>query len=291
MSEAFEHVPVLLDETIEALRVRDGGIYLDATIGLAGHGREILRRSAPGGRLIGIDRDAKALARASERLAEFGERVSLVQGNFARFDELVHSINPGNFDGVLADLGVSSMQMDDAERGFSFQRPGPMDMRMDESHPETVSGYLDRVLPEELEDRLREAGEERFSRKVARFLLENHKAWKDTGEMAQAIEKILPRRGKSNPATRVFLALRMAVNAEMESLREFLKKVPGALKPGGRLAIISFHSTEDRIVKRFLEERETGMQTVFRNPVVPGTEEERKNPRSRSAKLRVFEKI
>lgn len=276
---------------MEALRVRPGGVYMDATVGLGGHSLAILRRSAPEGRLLGIDRDAVALVRSSQRLAEFGDRVTLVQGNFARFNELVHSIKQTQFDGVLADLGVSSMQMDDAERGFSFQRPGPMDMRMDASQPETVAGFLDRVLPEELEDRLREAGEERFSRKLSRFLLENHRHWKDTGEMAQAIEKIIPRRGKGHPATRVFLALRMAVNAEMEGLREFLKKVPDALKSGGRLAIISFHSTEDRIVKRFLEERETGMRAVSRSPIVPGEEEERVNPRSRSAKLRVFEKI
>ncbi len=291
MTDPFVHAPVLLGPAVEALRPRSGGVYLDATVGLGGHAAEILRLSAPDGRLWGMDRDGEALARAAERLSVFGGRVRLVHGNFARLDERLPSLREEKLDGILADLGVSSLQLDDPARGFSFQREGPLDMRMDRSQGETALSYLQRALPEELAERLSEAGEGRQAKRLARFLLEGAGQWRTTADLERGLEKVLPRWGATHPATRVFLALRLAVNREMESLREFLGKAPLFLKPGGRLAVISFHSTEDRIVKRAAEGAAwKRMRAVTRSPVAPGPEELERNPRSRSAKLRVFEK-
>ena len=259
---------------------------MDATVGLGGHAESILQASSPDGRLMGIDRDADALARSAERLAPFGDRVRLVHGNYSEATSLL----PGeNFDGVLADLGVSSMQLLTPERGFSFMAEGPLDMRMDRSTGPSAAEYLAAVSPEELEERLREAGEERFAKKLT-ALLKSRESWSGTAELAQAVSRTIPRRGKSHPATRVFMALRMAVNREMESLKSFLEVAPSLLEPGGRLAVISFHSTEDRIVKRFYQKRED-VRRITKSPVIPAWEERKGNPRSRSAKLRVFEKI
>jgi 16S rRNA (cytosine1402-N4)-methyltransferase len=281
------HQPVLPEECLEALNVRPGGSYLDATLGLGGHAELILKASAPDGRLAAVDRDAQALSRAKERLAPFGPRLRTAKGNYAALPDLF----PGEiFDGILADLGVSSMQLLTAERGFSFMNDGPLDMRMDQDDGPTAIEFLKDASLEEIEERLRDAGEERFGRKLAALLKEGAEVWTTTGELARAVSRTVPRRGKSHPATRVFMALRLAVNREMESLKEFLDRAPAALAAGGRLAVISFHSTEDRIVKRFYQERED-MRRVTKSPVIPSWEERKANPRSRSAKLRVFEKI
>jgi len=285
------HLPVLWRETLEGLSLRPGATIVDVTVGLGGHAAGILAATGPEGRLIGLDRDPEALAKAREVLAGYGERARLVQGNFSRFDEAL-GLKPQSVDGLLADLGVSSLQLDSPLRGFSFARGGPLDMRMG---PEgaTAKDFLLRVGLEELETVFRDAGEERFARKLARRLKEDAEHFESTADLAAAVARCVPQRGKSHPATRVFLALRMAVNREMPNLREFLERAPVALKKGGRLAIIAFHSTEDRVVKWQGREawREGPMRAVFKKPRIAGLEELRVNPRSRSAKLRVFEKI
>jgi 16S rRNA (cytosine1402-N4)-methyltransferase len=272
---------------LEALKVRPGGSYLDATLGLGGHSEEILKRSAPDGRLTGLDRDPQALARAQERLAPFGDRARLVHGDFGHLDALLTGTV---FDGILADLGVSSMQLLDPVRGFSLMRDGPIDMRMDPTRGPTAKEWLAAATPDELEARLRAAGEERFALKLVTLLKTGIEQWNTTDELARAVSRTIPRRGRTHPATRVFLALRMAVNREMETLADFLDKAPGFLNPGGRLAVITFHSTEDRQVKRFYEDRE-GMRRLTKSPIAPSWPERKGNPRSRSALLRVFEKI
>jgi 16S rRNA (cytosine1402-N4)-methyltransferase len=287
------HVPVLLGPVVEALRPRPGALFLDGTVGLGGHAFEILSRSGPDGRLLGIDKDSRALAGAAERLKIFGDRSRLGQGDFSRFDEIFPEAAESALDGALVDLGVSSLQLDEPGRGFSFQSEGPLDMRMDPSGGETAADFLERATEQELVERLREAGEDRFAAKLARRLLERRGSFKTTRELAEAVARMVPRRGKTHPATRVFLALRMAVNRESDALRDFMRKIPRALRPGGRLVIISFHSTEDRIAKRFYSDvlnLMDEMKRVTRKPVAADEEERRRNPRSRSAKMRVFER-
>ncbi len=283
---------MLLSESIAGLLVRPGGRYVDATVGLGGHAEAILEASAPDGRLIAVDRDPTSLAAARERLARFRDRVTFVAGNYDRFEERA-DIRPGSLDGILADLGVSSPQLDREERGFSFMRSGPLDMRMDPTQGSTARQFLMGASPEELESCLKAAGEVRFARKLARRLLEAAPDLTTTDQLAAAVCRWVPRRGKNHPATRVFLALRMAVNQELESLTEFLRRAVGVLKPGGRLAVISFHSGEDRLVKWFGRgEAAAGrFRIITKKPLEASEEEQRLNPRSRSAKLRVFEKI
>lgn len=289
MTTPIEHRPVLLGPSVEALRVKPGGKYLDATLGHGGHAAEILKRSAPDGVLWGTDRDQNALSVARERLAEFGGRLKAAHGHYAKFDEVLPELAPGSLDGALADLGVSTMQLLDPARGFSFQREGPLDMRMDPSRGETAAQFLERVTVEEFEGLLRESGEARFARKLAERLA--GQSWPTTKALADAVARMVPRRGKSHPATRVFLALRLAVNRELEGVEDWLGAVPKYLKAGGRIAVITFHSSEDRIVKRFYKARpELGMKAVSKSPLIPSWEERKANPRSRSAKMRVFEK-
>jgi len=275
---------------VEALRPRPGGGFLDATVGFGGHAADILARSSPDGRLWGIDRDPEALSVAESRLAVFGVRVRLARGNYDRAGELFPDVPGGTWDGILADLGVSSLQLLTPERGFSFQREGPLDMRMDPAQPETAASYVERVNVEELEERLVEAGETRFAGKLARLL--KSRLFSSTLDLAAAVARTVPRRGRTHPATRVFMALRLAVNGEMESLKRFLTNAPAWLGPGGRLAVITFHSLEDRVVKRFYKETPgfSSMKSVTKSPLIPTWEERKRNPRSRSAKLRVFEK-
>jgi 16S rRNA (cytosine1402-N4)-methyltransferase len=277
---------------VAALRVCPGGRYVDATVGLGGHAEAVLEASGPTGTLVAFDRDPSSLAMSRERLARFGDRVRWVAGNFDRFDER-GALPPGSIDGVLADLGVSSPQLDRADRGFSLMRSGPLDMRMDPTQGLTAGEMLSRATEQEIEGWLRVAGEERFARKLARRLFESAQNFRTTEDVADAVSRWVPRRGKSHPATRVFMALRMAVNRELESLDEFLKRAPQVLRPGGRLAILTFHSSEDRIVKWFGRgAAATGLlKIITKKPQEPSDEEQRANPRSRSAKLRVFEKI
>jgi 16S rRNA (cytosine1402-N4)-methyltransferase len=282
----------MLSECLEGLGVRPGGKYVDVTVGLGGHAESILEASAPTGTLTAMDRDPTSLSLSRGRLSRFGDRVRFAAGNFDRFDER-GGLRAGSMDGILADLGVSSPQLDQAERGFSLMRSGPLDMRMDPTTGPTALTLLSRASEQDIEGWLRVAGEDRFARKLARRLFESAPDFKTTEDLASAVSRWVPRRGKSHPATRVFLALRMAVNQELESLDEFLKRAPNILTPGGRLAVITFHSSEDRKVKWFGRgaAAEGTLKIISKKPWVPSADEQRKNPRCRSAKLRVFEKI
>lgn len=277
---------MLLAETLSALLVRPGGRYGDATLGLGGHAEAILRASAPDGQLWGVDKDPAALALARRRLAPFGERVHLTQGSYA---EPSAWLPAEALDGIVADLGVSSPQLDEPQRGFSFMREGPLDMRMDPTQPLTARQVLASTSAEEWERRLREVGEARFARRLAQLLAEEGPGWLTTEDASQAVCRCVPRRGGHHPATRVFLALRRAVNHETEELTQFLAEVHDFLAPGGRLAVITFHSTEDRQVKIHYG-REGVLRPVRKKPIHPTWPERQANPRSRSALLRIFEK-
>jgi 16S rRNA (cytosine1402-N4)-methyltransferase len=292
-----EHEPVLLEETMELLAVSAGGFWVDGTVGLGGHAREILRRSAPDGTLLGLDRDPRALDHARARLAEFGDRARLQQADYRQLPGLLGGRRPR---GVLLDLGVSSLQLDDPERGFSFQREGPLDMRMDPGQHTTAADLVNRLPERELADLIYRWGEERGSRRVARSIVwaRTRAPLRTTTELAAAVRRALPRRGHGrgrgpgiDPATRTFQALRIAVNAELENLGPFLETVVEGLEEGGRLAVIAFHSLEDREVKQaFRALAGRGHRLLTKKPLRPGEEEERRNPRSRSARLRGIER-
>ncbi|HEY9618606.1 MAG TPA: 16S rRNA (cytosine(1402)-N(4))-methyltransferase RsmH [Microcoleaceae cyanobacterium] len=285
MSE-FYHIPVLSREVIAGLAIQAGGHYLDATVGGGGHSQLILA-SAPDVRLTALDQDAQAIAAAQATLAEFGDRVQFHRTNFAEFD-------PGElqFDGILADLGVSSAQFDFADRGFSFRQTAPLDMRMDQRQELTAAEVINHWEEVKLADIFYTYGEERLSRRIARRIVAD-RPFETTTQLAEAIAYSVPksyRYGRIHPATRVFQALRIAVNRELEVLETFLDQAPHWLKPGGRLAIISFHSLEDRIVKHRLKESEL-LQVVTKKPIVPQEDEIKENVRSRSAKLRIAERL
>jgi 16S rRNA (cytosine1402-N4)-methyltransferase len=305
----FTHKPVLLAEVLEALRPRPGGRYADGTLGGAGHAAAVLAASSPNGWLWACDRDGVALEVATQRLAEFAGRFELRRGNYA---ELSEWIPPASCDGVLLDLGVSSPQLDVAERGFSFQNDGPLDMRMDTRQPVTAATLLNTESAEEIARIFWEYGDERESRRFARAITHDRelRPFTTTRQLAELIERLSPRGGrKAHPATRVFQALRIAVNDEIGSLKRGLAGAVKILKPGGRLAVITFHSLEDRVAKRFGRERARDytfvgedvpelrtacvpeMTLVNRKAIMPGEAELAENPRSRSAQLRVMEKI
>lgn len=291
----MQHEPVLFDEVMEALQPHSPGAYIDGTVGAGGHAAGILERSAPDGRLLGIDRDARALEVARTTLQLYGPRAVLVQGSYAEMGELArrHGFYPA--DGVLLDLGLSSMQLADAARGFSFQAEGPLDMRFD-LEAETTAAELVNHLPErELADLLYEYGEERRSRRIARAIVAARPITTTT-QLAEVVAAAVGRRGKIHPATQTFQALRIAVNNELDTVAQGLEQALEVLRPGGRLAVISFHSLEDRIVKRYLREQarpaegSPTVRLVTRKPLQASAEEMARNPRSRSAKLRVAEK-
>jgi 16S rRNA (cytosine1402-N4)-methyltransferase len=288
------HVPVLQDEVMALLRPRPAGRYLDATIGLGGHAEAILRASEPTGTLLGIDRDAEALALARQRLASFGGRVTTRQGRYEALGQLVGPAS--RFDGILFDLGASSLQMDAAERGFSFSRQGPLDMRMDRGMGRTAADLLGELSEEELADLIFQWGEERWSRRIARAIVTARQEGPiaTTTDLATVVGRSIPRRlwpRHIHPATRTFQALRIAVNEEVTGLGPTLEDATRLLAPGGRVAVISFHSLEDRTVKQTWRrlEAEAGLRIVTKRPVTPGTAEQDSNPRSRSAKLRAIE--
>ena len=288
------HVPVLQDEVVALLRPRPAGRYLDVTIGLGGHAEAILRASEPTGTLVGIDRDAEALAIARQRLAPFGGRVTTLQGRYEALGQLVEP--DARFDGILFDLGASSLQMDAAERGFSFSRQGPLDMRMDRGVGRTAADLLGELSEEELADLIFQWGEERWSRRIARAIVtaRQEKPIATTTELATVVGRSIPRRlwpRHIHPATRTFQALRIAVNEEVTGLGLALEEATRLLAPGGRVAVISFHSLEDRTVKQTWRrlEAEAGLRIVTKRPITPGTAEQDANPRSRSAKLRAAE--
>ena len=306
----FAHKSVLLAEVLEGLQPKSGGKYFDGTLGGAGHGAAILQASAPDGWLWGMDRDEDALAAAERRLAEFAGRFELRRGNFSEAGDW---IQPASCDGILLDLGVSSPQLDWSERGFSFQTDGPLDMRMDRRQERSAAELVNREDESELSKIFWELGEERQARRFAKAIVEQRRAkpFTTTKELADFIERLAPRHGKrTHPATQLFQALRMAVNDELGSLRRGLAGAVKLLKPGGRMAVITFHSLEDRLVKEFGRERTREytfegevdvpelrqpcvpeLRWVQRKAIQPGAAEVNANPRSRSAQLRVMEKV
>lgn len=308
MTDDRRHLPVMPEEVMRLLQPRPGGIYLDGTVGGGGHARLILEASAPDGRLIGFDRDSETLGRAKQALQEFGGRVALFQQNYRDAREVLARLGIESVDGMLLDLGVSSFQLDAPERGFSFRADGPLDMRMDPSGGETAADLLARLDADELATIFREFGEERYAGRIARRIVRQREEspLTRTAELAELVAATVPPsrdRERIHPATRVFQALRIAVNGELENVRHGIAAGIELLAPGGRLAIISFHSLEDRIVKRAFREAAAGcicpprlplcqcghqpqVELLTRKALRPTDAEASSNPRARSAVLR-----
>ena len=292
------HVPVLLEESLQYLNVRPGGTYADATLGLGGHSAAIARALGATGRLICFDRDPEAMAQAKERFArlaeELGSTMPTVEFEPRAFSEAASAIQPGSLDGLLADFGVSSLQLDEAHRGFSFRSNGPLDMRMDTRSGETAEQVVNQEDENELADLIYEFGEERRSRRIARAIV-RARPISTTAELAEVISAAAPpmKGDKIHPATRTFQAIRIRVNNELGEIVSLLSSAGSLLKPGGRLIMISFHSLEDRLVKdAFRAWAQDGtFQVLTRKPIVAGEQEMLRNPRSRSAKLRAAEKV
>ncbi len=294
LSQGPGHIPVLLDEVVDRLSPRPGGKIYDGTVGLGGHAAALVPRLGSGGQLVGVDRDAEALELARARLAKVGPQFYLFRGLYTQIDEALSGagLDPrGGLDGILLDLGVSSLQLDAARRGFSFRRDGPLDMRMAPEVGVSAATWLEQVPVDELADVFRRYGEEPAARKIARAIdLERRtRPLRTTAELAAVVESVKPRRGRRiHPATRVFQAIRIAVNSELEHLRAFLETVDRYLAPRGRLVVVSYHSLEDRIVKELVKRRVR--EGIFENPrpawLRPSQDEIGKNPRARSARLR-----
>jgi 16S rRNA (cytosine1402-N4)-methyltransferase len=286
------HTPVLVEEVVRWLRIRPEGTYVDATVGTAGHALEIARRLTTG-KLVGIDRDARALDIARERLKPYERQVVLVHSNFARIEEIARGLKLPPADGILADLGVSSLQLDSPERGFSFRFPGPLDMRMDADELRTAAEIVNYWPEQSLADLIYRYGEERDSRRIARAIV-RARPIRDTEHLATVVAGARKKRGrqKLHPATKTFLALRIAVNREMEELEQFLVRAPATLSPAGRWVMLSYHSLEDRLVKRAFQRlaRESTLKLLTKKVIQPEHGEIQSNPRARSAKLRVAEK-
>jgi 16S rRNA (cytosine1402-N4)-methyltransferase len=287
------HRPVLLHEALEFLAVRPDGTYIDATLGGGGHAEEILRRLDTG-RLLGIDRDPAALALARERLRAYGEKLIVMEGNFSQLEALHRTSGLPPADGLLADLGLSSIALEDAARGFSFNLSGPLDMRMGPDAETTAEEIVNYAGEKELADLIYKFSEERHSRRVARAIVKARPI-RTTTELAQVVTRAIPSRAglhQIHPATRTFMALRLAVNRELENLESLLAQALDVLAPAGRVVFVTFHSLEDRLVKRALIgwKQQGRAQVLTRHVVRPGEAEARTNPRSRSAKLRAAEK-
>ena len=311
--QSYGHKPVLLDECLEGLAIKPNGIYLDGTLGRAGHSLEIARRLTDGGRLIGVDRDETALIAARERLAEFSDRVTLVHSNFSCVGQILDELGLPGIDGMLFDLGVSSPQLDDAERGFSYMHDAPLDMRMDRTAGLTARDVVNEWSYEELRRILFEYGEERYAPVIAKHICRAREEApiETTMELCEIIKRAMPPaalREKQHPAKRSFQAIRIAVNDELGAVEKVMKDAIPLLNPGGRLAVITFHSLVDRIVKTAMAAAAKGctcppefpvcvcgkkpkLRLVSRKPIVSGDEELERNPRARSDKLRVCEKL
>lgn len=293
---SVEHFPVLLEETVNLLSREGEAVYVDATIGLGGHSYELLRRN-PKAYLIGIDKDPNALEVAERRLKEFEGRFSLYQADYRDIDEVLKAEGVEAVDGILMDLGVSMLQLKTPERGFSFMEEAPLDMRMDPRQRLTAYDVVNRYSERELARIIREFGEERFAPRIARAIVQyrRKKPIETTRELAEIVERAVPKGfyRRIHPATKTFQAIRIEVNRELEHLKEALLKIPNLLKVGGRVAVISFHSLEDRIVKHTLRhfEKEGLLRVLTKKPITPSEEEIRKNPPSRSAKLRAAERV
>lgn len=309
----YGHKPVLLHECLDALAIRPDGVYVDGTLGRAGHSLEIVRRLTAGGRLIGIDRDQTAIDAARERLAPYLDRVTLVHSNFDRIGDILADLHIPGVDGMLFDLGVSSPQLDDAARGFSYMHDAPLDMRMDRTASLTARDVVNDWPYEELRRILYDFGEERCAPAIARRIVQAREQApiETTLQLVDIIKSAMPAaalREKQHPAKRSFQAIRIAVNDELGAVASLMETAPDRLKVGGRIAVISFHSLEDRIVKSAIQSRENGctcpreapvctcgfvqtLKSVTRKPITAGGEELELNPRSRSAKLRVAERV
>lgn len=307
-----KHVSVLLPECIDSLNIRPEGVYVDGTLGMGGHSEEIAKRLTTG-KLIGIDRDETAIRRAGERLRPYGDRVQLVHGNFRDTAEILDDLGIDAVDGMLFDLGVSSPQLDESERGFSYMHDAPLDMRMDETDNLNAWFIVNRWPEEKLRRILYDYGEERCAPRIAAAIVREReqREIRTTLQLVEVIRSAMPAaalREKQHPAKRTFQAIRIAVNDELEAVRAMMATAPDKLRPGGRIAVISFHSLEDRIVKTGIAARENGctcprefpvctcgfvqtLRSVTRKPILPSPEEMESNPRSRSAKLRVAERI
>lgn len=307
-----EHISVLLNECIENLNIKPDGIYVDGTLGLGGHSEQILKR-LKSGRLIGIDRDESAIKRTGERLKSYADKMTLVHGNFCDVSDILDELGIDSVDGMLFDLGVSSPQLDESERGFSYMNDAPLDMRMDNTGALTAWNVVNEWPETEIIRILRDYGEERYARRIAQRIAEKreNKPIDTTLELVDIIRSAMPAaalREKQHPAKRSFQAIRIAVNDELGAVEEMMRTAPDKLRPGGRLCVISFHSLEDRIVKTAIAARENGcicpreapictcgfvqtLRNVHRKPIVPSEDELNNNPRSRSAKLRVAERV
>lgn len=306
----IKHIPVLLKEAVELLNCKSSGIYIDCTVGAGGHAERILELTSPDGKVVGIDQDEEILKIAEGRLKRFGERVRLMHGNFS---DIKGIMKDEKADGILFDLGVSSYQLEDKERGFSFMSDAPLDMRMDKKAETTAADIINSSSERELSDIIFKYGEERFAKRIASFIVRERerKAITTTLQLSNIITKAIPARFHPrdiHPATRTFQALRIAVNRELEILEKSLLNAVDILKPKGRMCVISFHSLEDRIVKRTFQRLEKGcicppkipvcqcgikpsVRIITKKPVIPAEEEISVNPRSRSAKLRTAEKL
>jgi 16S rRNA (cytosine1402-N4)-methyltransferase len=307
VNRSWLHSPVLLNEVLDGLEVKAGGTYIDCTLGPGGHARAILERSNPNGRLLGIDQDPSAIQLFKNQLISYGDRVTLVSDSFVRLKDnaSVEGFIPS--DGVLLDLGVSSFQLDNGERGFSLQKDGPLDMRMDPKGEMTAEHLVNELTEAELADIIVKYGEEPRAKAIARAIVRGRPV-RTTLQLAQVVARAAGRRGRIHPATRTFQALRIAVNGELEALSTVLPQTIAVLASGGRVAIISFHSLEDRLVKEFMTREshdcicppevpvcacahKRTLRILSKKPARPTAEEVRQNPRSRSAKLRVAERV
>lgn len=308
----FNHVSVLLNECLEGLRIRPDGVYVDGTLGGAGHGYEVCRRLSGTGRFIGLDQDADAVRVSAKRLKEFGSKVKVVKSNYVHMKQVLGELGIGKVDGILLDLGVSSYQLDTKERGFSYREDAPLDMRMDQDQVMTAKDLVNSYDEENLYRIIKEYGEERYAGSIARHIVQRRKEKEiqTTGELVEIIRASMPakaRNAKGHPAKRTFQAIRIELNQELAVLQDSLEDMVSLLNDGGRLCIITFHSLEDRIVKTFFRKKEHPCtcppdfpvcvcgrkpegKVITRKPVIPGEEEQMTNKRSKSAKLRIFEK-
>lgn len=308
----FKHIPIMLEEVIEGLNIKEDGIYVDGTLGGAGHSIEIVKRLKDG-KLIGIDQDENALKKAREVLADYQDRVILVKDNYENIERILDTLNIEGVDGILLDIGVSSHQLDEGSRGFSHNQDASLDMRMDRSQGFTAWHVVNNYSLEDLEDIILKYGEERWAKRIAQFIVEERskKPIDTTLQLVEVIKKAIPKKFRmegGHPAKKTFQAIRIEVNRELEVLENSIYKMVKRLKAGGRLAIITFHSLEDRIVKEAFRDlnkdcicppefpqcvcdKKREIEIITRKPIVPSNEEIKSNPRSRSAKLRIGEKL